>query len=99
ATNLVAASVLRRTGCGDGRDVELDGGLTTHDNGGDVGLGGVPTMHGDDDRLAVGQCDVDGAACVEASGTQGGFGARWGGFSGRARRRRINKKVAARLSV
>ncbi|GAB2235763.1 hypothetical protein Drorol1_Dr00026204 [Drosera rotundifolia] len=54
ATNLVAASVLRRTACGEGGEVELDGGLTTHGNGGEVGLGGVPTMHGDDDRLAAG---------------------------------------------
>ncbi|GAB2245460.1 hypothetical protein Droror1_Dr00000953 [Drosera rotundifolia] len=63
--NLVAASVLQRTACGDDEDVELDGGLTTHNNGGDVGLGGVPTMHGDDDRLAAGQRDLDGAACQD----------------------------------
>ncbi|GAB2248234.1 hypothetical protein Droror1_Dr00008116 [Drosera rotundifolia] len=91
---------------GDDRGGELGGGLTAHGNGGDVGLGGDPTTHGDDDRLAAGQRDVDGAARVEASGTQGGFGARWGGFSGGARQRRMNKKVArgvvclaARLSV
>ncbi|GAB2225397.1 hypothetical protein Droror1_Dr00006189 [Drosera rotundifolia] len=66
---------------GDDRGGELSGGLTADDNGGDVGLGGDPTTHGDGDRLAAGRRDVDGAARVEASGMQGGFGARWGGFS------------------